>query len=117
MSLCAVRSKMCWPTTRPFRKRCSKFDAKPLKYSKPNKVNTATHDATSDFNFVLNVAHDIGKGKGIDWLLNVLREIEDHNPQRIVIFCAQGKHRSVSAATLLKLSVYEKAVVYNLTTR
>ncbi len=97
--------------------RNSWFDAKPLKYSKPNKVNTATHDATSDFNFVLNVAHDIGTGKGIDWLLNVLREIEDHNPQRIVIFCAQGKHRSVSAATLLKLSVYEKAVVYNLTTR
>ena len=83
------------------------FNAKPLDGRGGGadlKVN-----ATQDPRIVRNVSSSMLRGEGAEWLKAVVREIERSDEHQVSIFCSQGRHRSVSAALILKTRYYPAA--------
>ena len=72
-------------------------------------------NALQDRRIMLNVAASMSEGHGLRLLANAVRKIEQEDLKCISVFCAKGRHRSVSLATLLKLIYYPRATVTHLT--
>ena len=48
-------------------------------------------------------------GEGLEWLRRVVRAIEAEDLHCASVFCSQGRHRSVSAALILRSRYYPNA--------
>jgi len=66
-------------------------------------------NATQDPRIVRNVCSSMMHNEGMLWLKRIVHEIERADLHSISIFCSQGRHRSVSAALILKSRYYPNA--------
>ena len=88
------------------------FNAKPLdgRGGGANLKVNATHDPR----IVRNVVQSMTKGVGAMWLERTVNKIEQSNLHCISTFCAQGRHRSVSSALILKAKYYPNATLQHI---
>jgi hypothetical protein len=63
----------------------------------------------------VNVASSMAEERGRLMLRQTVRKIEEEDLHTISTFCSKGRHRSVSAAVLLKLIYFPNATIEHLT--
>ena len=83
------------------------FNAKPLN-GRGGGANLK-HNATQEPQIVRNVCSSMQGGEGAEWLRRVIGVIEHHDESVVSVYCSQGRHRSVSAAIILKSRYYPNA--------
>jgi hypothetical protein len=83
------------------------FNAKPLN-GRGGGANLKLN-ATQDSRIVRNVCSSMQEGEGLEWLRRVVRAIEERDEHSVSVFCSQGRHRSVSAALILRARYYPEA--------
>ena len=83
------------------------FNAKPL--NGRGGGADLKRNATQDARIVRNVCASMAGGEGLEWLRRVVRAIEAEDLHCASVFCSQGRHRSVSAALILRSRYYPNA--------
>lgn len=96
--------------------RGSQFDinAKPFN-GRGGGVDIKNNNALQDPKIMLNVASSMAEERGRLMLRQTVRKIEEEDLHTISTFCSKGRHRSVSAAVLLKLIYFPNATIEHLT--